>query len=99
MRWIDRLSKAQRIAVVVALGLVLAALASYLVTLGSPSQRFTAGAQGFTAGGGFSVTFGGPLQPGLKPWLRLIIWLTLIGVWALASVRVLRPSPEKTEPR
>jgi hypothetical protein len=28
-------------------------------------------------------------------WLRLLIWLALIGLWALLSVRVLRPSPEQ----
>jgi hypothetical protein len=28
-------------------------------------------------------------------WLRVIIWLVLIGLWALASIRVLRPSSEK----
>jgi hypothetical protein len=86
------LSKAQRIVVVVALGLALAALGGYLVTLGSGPEY----------GGGFSP-FGltlGPWQPdGLKPWLRVIIWLVLIGMWALASVRVLRSSPEETEPR
>jgi hypothetical protein len=48
MRLIDGLSKAQRVVVVIALG--------------------------------------------LAAWLRLIVWLGLIGVWALASVRVLRPS-------
>ena len=31
---------------------------------------------------------------GLPGWLRLIIWLALIGLWAWGSVRVLRPSPE-----
>jgi hypothetical protein len=31
---------------------------------------------------------------GLAGWLRLIIWLALISLWALASLRVLRPSPE-----
>jgi hypothetical protein len=92
MRRIDMLSKAQRIVVVVALGLALMALGSYLVTLGSGAGFHVVG--GFSAGGGFSTTLG----PGLKPWLRLIIWLVLIGAWALASVRVLRPSAEKTEP-
>ena len=94
MRRIDTLSKAQRIVVVVALGLALVALGSYLVTLGSGAE-FRAGGV-FSAGGGF-WPFGQAV--GLKPWLRLIIWLVLIGAWALASVRVLRPSPEKIEPR
>jgi hypothetical protein len=88
------LSKAQRIVVVVALGLALWAVGSYLAGLG---QGGAAGlAQGwampFTAGGGFA-----PASP--HPWVSLIIWLVLVGVWALASIRVLRPSSEKTEQR
>jgi heme/copper-type cytochrome/quinol oxidase subunit 1 len=38
-----------------------------------------------------------PPHTGLAGWLRLIIWLALADLWALASIRVLRPSPE--EPR
>jgi hypothetical protein len=86
MHFIDGLSKAQRVVVVIALGLALAAVGSYLVSLGGgfrfgyPRPLFTSG---FVAPG-----------TGLAAWLRLIIWLALIGLWALASVRVLRPSPE-----
>lgn len=75
---------------VVAIGLALTALGSYLVTLGGGAQ-FSAGGV-FSAGGGFL-----PYGLGLKPWLRLMIWLVLIGTWAVASVRVLRPSPERTK--
>jgi hypothetical protein len=35
------------------------------------------------------------LHTGLAGWLRLIIWLALICLWALGSIRVLRPSPEE----
>jgi hypothetical protein len=92
MRWIDTLSKAQRIVVVIALGLALAALGSYVGTLGGAAY----GVGG--VGGVFGLTLA-PVQPdGLRPWLQVIIWLVLIGVWALASIRVLRPAPEKTEP-
>lgn len=68
MRLIDRLSKAQRIVVVVALGM-------------------TSGANGASVPG-----------TGLPAWLRLIVWLGLIGLWALASVRVLRPPRKEAEP-
>jgi heme/copper-type cytochrome/quinol oxidase subunit 1 len=89
MRWIDGLSKAQRVVVVIAFGLVLWAVGSYLVSLG----------QGEVAVGwyAYSPLTSGPNIPGrgLHPWVRVIIWLVLIGVWALASVRVLRPSSEK----
>jgi heme/copper-type cytochrome/quinol oxidase subunit 1 len=37
-----------------------------------------------------------PPHTGLAGWLRLIIWLALIGLWALASIRVLRPCPKET---
>ena len=32
---------------------------------------------------------------GLAGWLRLIIWLALIGLWALMSVRMLRPAADQ----
>jgi hypothetical protein len=86
MRLTDRLSQPQRIVVVIALGAACGTIGIYLVNLGS------------------AVSFGwyayAPLSQaylphaGLAGWLRLIIWLALIGLWALASIRVLRPSPE-----
>jgi hypothetical protein len=36
-----------------------------------------------------------PPHTGLAGWLRLIIWLALAALWALVSIRVLRPSPEE----
>jgi hypothetical protein len=86
MRWIDGLSKAQRVVVVIALGLALWAVGGSLVSLGSGSGFGVTGI--FIAGGGFAPS------GGLHTWLRLIIWLVLIGVWALGSVRVLRPTSE-----
>ncbi|HEY2639278.1 MAG TPA: hypothetical protein VGI66_05280 [Streptosporangiaceae bacterium] len=91
MRWIDGLSKAQRAVVVIALGLALGAVGSYLASLG----------QGGIAFGwyGYSPLTSAANAPGrgLTGWLRLIIWLVLIGLWVLGSVRVLRPSSEKAE--
>jgi heme/copper-type cytochrome/quinol oxidase subunit 1 len=86
MRWIDALSKSQRLVVVIAFGLALGTLGSYLVSLGSGPV-----ASGWYA---YSPLTTGPFLPqtGLHPWLRVIIWLVLIGVWAVGSVRVLRPS-------
>ncbi|MBO0831620.1 MAG: hypothetical protein J2P28_02940 [Actinobacteria bacterium] len=81
MRFIDRLSMPQRVVIVIALGLALGALDSYLVSLGGPFPR-----------GWFAYA---PLQPpqiGMAPWLRLVIFLVLIALWLLASIRVLRPS-------
>jgi hypothetical protein len=88
MRWIDGLNKSQRVVVVVAFGVALGTLGSYLVTLGSGSV-----ASGWYA---YSPLSSGSLvaPTGLHPWLRVIIWLVLISVWAAGSIRVLRPSPE-----
>jgi len=84
VRLIDRLNMAQRVVIVVALGIALAAVGLYLTGLGSP--RF----------GWFTysplATGVGPPGTGLPAWLRLIIWLGLTGIWASASVVVLRPT-------
>ena len=86
MHLIHGLSKAQRVVVVIALGLALATVGSYLVSLGSGFRM--------ASYSGFTHTFGPPPDTGFPAWMRLIIWLALIGLWALASVRVLRPAPE-----
>jgi hypothetical protein len=83
MRWIGGLSKSQRVVVVIALGLALGAVGGYLMGGGS---RF-----GWYAYSPFTAA---PYPPAFHGWLRLIIWLVLIGLWAVASIRVLRPSSE-----
>jgi heme/copper-type cytochrome/quinol oxidase subunit 1 len=84
MRWIDRLNKSQRIVVVIAFGLAIATLGSFLVNIGSAASGWYA----------YSPLTNALYAPrGLHPWLRLIIWLVLIGVWALGSIGVLRASP------
>lgn len=90
MHRIDRLGKAQRVVVVIALGLALYAVGSYLVALGS-------GALGWYA---YAPLTTGPYLPGrgLHAWLRVIIWLVVICTWALASVRVLRPALDDAGP-
>jgi heme/copper-type cytochrome/quinol oxidase subunit 1 len=85
MRWIDRLSTAQRIVVVVALGLALGIVASYLTSLG---MRL-----GWYAYAPLSGQVLQPLGMGEPGWLRLIIWLAAVSLWAFASVRVLRQPP------
>ncbi len=91
MRLIDGLSKAQRVVVVVALGLALGAVGSYLVRLGG-GARF-----GWYAYSPLTARVYPP-GTGLRPWLRLIVWLAVIGLWALASIRVLRPSSGQAAP-
>lgn len=86
MRRIDGLSKAQRVVVVIALGLALGALGSYLAILGSGAPFGWVGYAPLTSGFYPSAR--------LHPWVPLVVWLVLIGVWALVSVRLMRPSSE-----
>jgi hypothetical protein len=73
MRLTDRLSQPQKIVVVIALGMAFGAAGMYLVNLG------------YTAGGGWYAyaplsQAAYPPDTGLAGWLRLIIWLALIGL-------------------
>ena len=87
MRLPGRLSQPQRIVVVIALGVACGTAGIYLVNLGSTASF------GWYAYAPLSqATYP---RTGLAEWLRLLIWLALTGLWALASIRVLRPSPEK----
>lgn len=88
MRRID--SKAQRIVLVVALGLALWIVGNYLASLGSPFGGWTGYAP--SSEGQFFVA--ARWSPAFHPWLRVIIWLVLIGIWAVASIRLLRPESE-----
>lgn len=90
MRWIDRLTRAQRVVVVVALGLALGIVASYLTTL-----RTSTGWYAYAPLSGQTLQPEGAGEPG---WLRLLIWLAAVSLWTLASLRVLRQSPGKTTP-
>jgi hypothetical protein len=89
MRWIDRLSRAQRVVVVIAFGLALWAVGTYFLSYGISGYAFSG-----TGIGPLTPQFygAGALPPWLHPWVRLVFWLVLIGVWALGSIRVLRPS-------
>ncbi|HLK79872.1 MAG TPA: hypothetical protein VKU77_40245 [Streptosporangiaceae bacterium] len=83
MRWIDRLSMAQRVVVVITLGLALGIMASYLT------------GQGVRTGWYAYAPLSGQLRaPGIgEPgWLRLIIWLAAVSLWSLTSLRVLSQS-------
>ena len=91
MRVIDRLSKSQRAVVVVALGLALGVTGTDLMSLSSGIRY------GWYAYAPLTATLQAP-GTGLPAWLQLIIWLALIGVWALASIRVLRPAADHDTP-
>jgi heme/copper-type cytochrome/quinol oxidase subunit 1 len=84
MRWIDRLNMAQRVVVVVTVGLALGIVAGYLTGLGVRVTGWYAYAP-----------LSGQLQaPGIgEPgWLRLLIWLAALSLWSLTSLRVLSQS-------
>jgi hypothetical protein len=87
VRLTDRLNTAQRVVIVVAIGIALVVVGRYLVSLGS---GFHFGWYSYRA---LQARLGPP-GTGLPRWLRLIIWLGLTGIWALASVIVLRPPRE-----
>jgi hypothetical protein len=73
---------------VIGLGLALAGLGRYLVSLGRPSSV----SFGWFAYAPLNSTTAAAVRHvGLRPWARLLIWLALIAVWTLASVRILRP--------
>jgi hypothetical protein len=85
MRLIDRLGFAQRIVVVVALGLALGVLGNFLVNLGSPGAD--SGWFGYAPLTRSVLEVGG----GLSGWQRLLVWLAVIAIWAAASLRLLTP--------
>jgi hypothetical protein len=78
--------RGQRVVLVVALGVALGVLGSYLVTLGSPGPP-----RGWVA---YAPLTQNPVaaSSGLHPWVRLLIWLGLTVIWAACSVAILRPS-------
>jgi heme/copper-type cytochrome/quinol oxidase subunit 1 len=83
MRWIDRLNLAQRVVVVITLGLTLGIVASYLTGLGVRTGWYA-----------YAPLYGQLQGPGIgEPgWLRLIIWLAAVSLWSLTSLRVLSQS-------
>jgi len=84
VHWIDKLSKAQRVVIVVALGAAFLSIGSFILSLGQHGVAF-----GWTGYAPFTTP-----SVGRPAWLDLIVWLALTCLWAAASIRVLRPSGE-----
>jgi hypothetical protein len=82
MHWIDKLGKAQRVVVVVALGVAFLTMGSYLLSLGQHGIAF-----GWTGYAPLSAPSIG--RPG---WVSLVVWLVLTCLWAAASMWLLRPT-------
>ena len=85
MRYLDRLGLAQRIVLIVGLGLGFLILGVYLVSLGSPSAQF--GWFGYAP-----LTENVLVRAGddLSPWQQMLIWLGLIITWTVAGIVILR---------
>lgn len=81
MRRIEKLSKAQRVVVVVALGIACLAVGSFLLSLGQP--WIPLGWSGYAP-----LIAQGVGPPG---WVNLLVWLALTLLWMVVSVRLLRP--------
>jgi hypothetical protein len=73
---------------VIALGMAFGAAGIYLVNLRNTVNS------GWYAYAPLSQSVYPP-HTELAGWLRFIIWLALIGLWALVSIRVLRTSSEE----
>jgi hypothetical protein len=83
-----RLNRAQRIVIVVALGLALYFVGAWLTGLGShlPYGSVT-----------YTNLNSGIIVGGLHPWVKFIIWLVLIAILAVASLALLRTSSADRE--
>lgn len=84
MRYVDPLGLAQRIVIVVGLGLGLMVLGAYLVS-DSPANF---GWFGYAPLGQDAFV---PEGSGLAAWQQMLIWLALILVWSTAAVMLLKP--------
>jgi heme/copper-type cytochrome/quinol oxidase subunit 1 len=85
---IDRLGLGQRIVLVVGLAVLLQTVGTYIATLGNVTS-------GWTAYAPLSGQLNLP-NLGLRPGLRLLLWIGLTLIWMAASVRLLRgPRPDR----
>ena len=74
--------------VIIALGVALGFFGGWVTALGTAGSAF-----GWTGYAPMRVATFGP-DSGLHPWVRLVIWLALTVVWAIASIVLLRSSSE-----
>jgi hypothetical protein len=82
---VARLNTAQRVVVVIAMGVALAIFGRWLTSLGAYPNTGWVGYAPLRSG----VSFGG-----LHPWVRLVVWLALTTIWAASSILVFNsPAP------
>jgi len=80
------LTLAQRVIVVVGLGLALYAVANWVASIGSHPLT------GWTAFAPLGQTVAMPYEGGFHPWVRLVIFLVFLLVWVGCSLAVLNGS-------
>ena len=81
MALLGRLSIGQRVVIVIALALILAAVGVYVTSLRGPPANY--------GGIGYAPMTQAVVEPDLTPWEQLLVWLGLIGLWAALSVLLL----------
>lgn len=91
-RGVFRLALGQRIVIVVALGFALAIVGAYVTTLGSSPTQF-----GWFGYAPLTKTAFPLDQLDLTPWEQLLVWLGFTGLWAGASLVLLRPPPRQSD--
>lgn len=82
-----RLNFAQRIVVVVGLGIILLFLGSWLMSLGNHSPY------GWVAYAPASGSVNFTTEGGLHPWVQFVLWLLLVLAWIAASLSLLSNAP------
>lgn len=85
--WVQKLGRAERIVVIVALGLILDALCTYFVPLGATGLISISGSN---SGAFLNYQLEG--VPGL---LRVLAWIVVAVGWATVSIRILRAPSAK----
>ncbi len=84
----SRLNRAQRIVMVVGLGIACYFFGAWVTSRGT---GWPGGGTGWTGYAPLTNPYDTPnLIGGLHPWVRMVIWLVLVLVWVVASVLLLR---------
>jgi len=86
---IDKLNLAQRIVLVIGFAVVLVLAGHFFVHLGHHRMI----ARGWVGYAPFPVRVRGLFAAGLRPVVRVLIWLALLTAWVVVSVRLLRSRP------
>ena len=84
MRYLERLGLAQRIVLVVGLGLGLLILGFYFMFLGSPAAQF-----GWFGYAPLTDNVLVRAEDNLSAWQQMLIWIGLIVTWTIAGIVIL----------